>query len=337
MTDPDGDAPSDGRRALLAGLGAVASTALAGCQTTSPPSNETVGGDGPDNATGNSDAERRDDADETADDNGESGDDRDAWTVEEDVPYRETPQRTLRADVYRPVDTETPPVVVHAHGGAWRFGDKGFRPLFGRLAAAGYATVDVQYRLSHEAAYPGPVRDVAGAVRWVRATADERGVDPSRVALAGYSAGGHLAGLAAMAPDLDAVQPEGFYPNADPSVDAFVGNAGVYDFTADGYGNAALIRQFMGGSRSNLPERYEQASPITHVGADAPPALLCHGTDDRIVPFEQSERFADALDDAGVPVERLTIEGAGHLFYTADRRLDAVAEAQIGFLDDVLK
>ncbi|MFC6730112.1 prolyl oligopeptidase family serine peptidase, partial [Natronoarchaeum mannanilyticum] len=149
--------------------------------------------------------------------------------------------------------------------------------------------------------------------------------------------GGHLAGLAAMAPDLDAVRPEGFYPDADPSVDAFVGNAGVYDFTAEGYGNAALIRQFMGGSRSAHPERYEQASPITHVDADAPPALLCHGTADRIVPFEQSERFAGALGDVGVPVERLTIEGAGHLFYTADRRLDAIAGAQIGFLDDVLK
>lgn len=340
MTDPDADGPSAARRALLASLGAAASTALAGCQSTSPSSNESDGGDSPDDATGESDAERRDDTDgSTGDtgDTGDDGDDRDAWTVDKDVPYRETPQRTLRADVYRPVDAETPPVVVHAHGGAWRFGDKGFRPLFGRLAAAGYATVDIQYRLSHEATYPGPVRDIAGAVRWVRATAGERGVDPSRIALAGYSAGGHLAGLAAMAPDLDAVQPEEFYPDADPAVDAFVGNAGVYDFTAEGYGNAAPIRQFMGGSRSDHPDRYEQASPIAHVGADAPPALLCHGTDDRIVPFDQSERFAGALRDAGVPIERLTFDGAGHLFYTADRRLDAIAGAQIGFLDDVLK
>jgi len=337
VTDPDADDPSAARRALLANLGAAVSTALAGCQSTSPSSNETNDEGGPDNATPESDAERRDDADDSGAENSEESDDRDAWTVDEDVPYRVTPQRTLRADVYRPVDAEAPPVVVHAHGGAWRFGDKGFRPLFGRLAAAGYATVDIQYRLSHEATYPGPVRDVAGAVRWVRATAEERGVDPARVALAGYSAGGHLAGLAATAPDLDAIQPDEFYPDADPSVDAFVGNAGVYDFTAEGYGDAALIGQFMGGARSEHPDRYEQASPITHVDAAAPPALLCHGTEDRIVPFEQSERFAGALDDAGIPIDRLTVEGAGHLFYTADRRLDAIAGAQIGFLDATLK
>jgi len=341
VTDSDADGPATARRALLANLGAAVSTTLAGCQSTPSPSNQTDDEGNSDDATGDPDAETRDDADESGgendDDEEDDNDDRNAWTVAEDVPYRETPQRTLRADVYRPVDAETPPVVVHAHGGAWRFGDKGFRPLFGRLAAAGYATVDIQYRLSHEATYPGPVRDVAGAVRWVRATADERGVDPARVALAGYSAGGHLAGLAAMAPDLDAVQPEEFYPDADPAVDAFVGNAGVYDFTAEGYGNAALIRQFMGGSRSAHPERYEQASPISHVDADAPPALPCHGTEDRIVPFEQSERFAGALDDVGAPVERLTIEGGGHRFYTDDRRLEAIAEAQIGFLDDALK
>lgn len=326
MTDSD-DQSTD-RRSLLAGLGAAAATAIAGCQTSSPDSDGSTDSGATDDATAG--------ADRSAGENGDGEDDADPWTVEEDVPYRETPQRTLRADVYLPTGVSNPPVVVHAHGGAWRFGDKGFHPLFGELARAGYATVDVQYRLSDEATYPGPARDVAGAVRWVRATADERGVDPSRVALAGYSAGGHLAGLAATAPDVDAIRPPDFSPDADPTVDAFVGNAGVYDFTVEGFGNSALIRQFLGGPRGERPDRYERASPITHVDADAPPALLCHGTADRVVPFEQSERFAAALDDAGVPVERLTIEGAGHLFYTADRRLDAVAEAQIGFLDDVL-
>jgi len=334
VIDPDADGPSTGRRSLLASLGAAAATAIAGCQTSSPESDETGNSEASDDPMAGADGSAGENGD--GGDDSDGGDDADPWTVEKDVPYRETPQRTLRADVYRPTDAADPPVVVHAHGGAWRFGDKGFRPLFGELARAGYATVDVQYRLSDEATYPGPVRDVAGAVRWVRATADERGVDPSRVALAGYSAGGQLAGLAATAPHVDEVQPVDFYPDADPTVDAFVGNAGVYDFTVDGYGNSALIRQFLGGPRGEHPERYERASPISHVDADAPPALLCHGTADRVVPFEQSERFAAALGDAGVPVERLTIEGAGHLFYTADRRLDAIAGAQIGFLDDVL-
>lgn len=335
MTDPDDVTRSASRRRLLASLGTAASIAVAGCQTSSPSSGSTDDGESePDDSTG-ADADR---GAESADgDDGADGDEtgRDAWIVEEDVSFRETPQRTLRADVYAPTDVAEPPVVVHAHGGAWRWGDKEYRPLFGEFAKAGYATVDVQYRLSAEATYPAPVRDVAAAVRWVRATADERGVDPSRVALAGYSAGGHLAGLVATAPDVDAVRPEGFYPDVDLAVDAFVGNAGVYDFTVEGYGGA-LIRQFMGGSREENPERYEEASPIAHVDADDPPTLLCHGTDDRIVPFAQSDRFAAALREAGVDVERLTIEGAGHLFYNADRRLDAISEAQIGFLDDAL-
>lgn len=324
MTDRDVTGPALDRRSLLAGIGTAASTAFAGCQTSSPSSGSTGdGGSGPANST--------EDSTESTDGEGDEG----AWTVEEDVQFRETPQRALRADVYTPNAVSEPPVVVHAHGGAWRFGDKGFHPLFERLAKAGYATVDVQYRLSTEATYPAPVRDVAAAVRWVRATADDRGVDPSRVALSGYSAGGHLAGLVATASDVDAVRPTDFHPDVDVAVDAFVGNAGVYDFTVEGYGGT-LIRQFMGGSRRENPDRYEEASPIAHVDADDPPTLLCHGTDDRIVPFSQSERFATALRDVGANVERLTIDGAGHMFYTADRRLDAVAEAQIEFLDDVL-
>jgi acetyl esterase/lipase len=329
MTDPDVDRTLD-RRSVLAGLGAASSLALAGCQTpTLSGSASDSGGEADDTNTGADEASGEDDA-------GTDDEDADAWTVDEDIPFRETPQRTLHADVYAPTNLAEPPVLVHAHGGAWRFGEKGYHPLFGELARAGYAVADVQYRLSDETTYPGPVRDVAAAVRWVRATADERGVDPDAVALAGYSAGGHLAALVATAPRAESLQPSEFYPETDPTVAALVGNAGVYDFTAPGYGNSALIQQLLDGTRSERPERYAEASPVEHVDADDPPTLLCHGTADRVVPFDQSERFAAALGDAGVDVERLTVDGAGHLFYNAGRRLDAIAEAQISFLDDVL-
>ena len=121
--------------------------------------------------------------------------------------------------------------MIQVHGGGWIAGsrlEQGI-PLLNHLAANGWIGFAVDYRLSPRATMPEHVIDVKRAIAWVRAHADELGVDPERIALTGGSAGGHLTALAALTADDKALQPG--FEDADTSVAAAVPFYGIYDFT----------------------------------------------------------------------------------------------------------
>ena len=141
-------------------------------------------------------------------------------------------------------------LLVWVHGGAWRFGDnRGLRDISraqGAMRAlfqrAGWAVASVNYRYSHQGLFPAPLHDVAEAVRFFRANAAQFGVDAGRIAIAGGSAGGHLAMLCAFAADsaasgsLDAELAEyylGFGSSAFPDVSASVVCAGSFYGVSD--------------------------------------------------------------------------------------------------------
>ncbi|WP_257300770.1 alpha/beta hydrolase [Haloarchaeobius sp. FL176] len=232
-----------------------------------------------------------------------------SYRVDRDLSFVETDGGPLRLDLYRPRDRTDLPFVVFAHGGGWIRGNKGFRPLFSMLCEAGIAVADVQYRLAPGAQFPRPVRDVVAAVTWVRANAEAYGIDPARGALAGYSAGAHLAALVAVAPDVPAFRPD-VRPDQPVAVDAFVGFSGIYDLADPGSMDSSLVQAFVGADES--ASTYEQASPVDHTDGDDPPAMLLHGTEDGVVPYRSATRLRDSLQAAAVPVELFTAEGAGH-------------------------
>lgn len=257
-------------------------------------------------------------------------------TVRRDLTFRETRAGELKLDLYQPAEATERPLLVHVHGGAWRFGDKGYERSARRFAAAGIATASIQYRLSTQATYPEPVRDVVAAIRWARANAGDLNVDPDRIALVGMSAGGHLAALVAAAPEEPAFQPPDFHPEMSTSVSAVVGHSGVYDLTTPGLRGSSLVRSFVGASYEDDPDRFEAASPVHRVGKNHPPTLLFHGTDDAIVPYSQATAYRDALDREDVTVPLFTAEGAGHVFYDADRWFDRTVARQYDFLESRL-
>jgi len=254
-----------------------------------------------------------------------------------DVPFREAPQRTLKLDLYLPTSGADYPFFVFAHGGAWILGDKGERPMFDHLAEAGYAVADIQYRLSLDEArqYPAPVRDVTAAVKWVKANADQYGIDASTGGLGGYSAGAHLATLVGLAPEYEAFQPTEFEPETTASVDAIVGYSGPYDFTAPEAEGSELIANFFGEDASD--ETLAEGSPVTHVDGDDPAALLLHGTDDGTVPYRSTTVLAEALRSEGVPVDVFTGEGAGHGMINDREWRERTLPTQQGFLDTHLR
>ncbi len=220
------------------------------------------------------------------------------------------PQTTM--DVYLPADGATArPAVMFVHGGGWRLGSAAAHAAHAeRLAEAGYVTASIDYRLVPDGVYPRQIQDTACALAFLRAHADEWGLDPDRVAIAGYSAGGHLVSLLGVAFDEPDFAPDcAAGPTAPPQ--AVISGAGPQDL--HGLAEADAVRDMLGGTEEEVPERYDRASPITHARADAPPFMFVHGTDDWFVPVDQSRDMRDALRAEGVDARVLELSGIGHL------------------------
>jgi len=238
-----------------------------------------------------------------------------------DVQYAEiTGYRPLELDLYLPEVGQPVPVIVHVHGGGWRRGSRR-HPLpavgagfYDRLAAQGFAVAAVDYRLSGEARFPAPVEDVAAAVTWVRDNAAAHGLDADRVFLWGDSSGGHLALMAALTGSkVQAVV--AWFPVTDlPGLDADIAAAGGTPDPGPGSREAQLL----GAPAATVPELAQQASPVTHASASAPPVLLMHGAADDMVPAAQSVRLAEALRAAGAAVELEIVPGAKHFWHGVD-------------------
>jgi acetyl esterase/lipase len=265
--------------------------------------------------------------------------------VQTDISYDERYSQAV-LDVYTPPPAGLPrPAVVTIHGGGWRDGiyRDSMAASAERLARAGYVAINIEYRLvPNGGEFPHAVQDCFCALAWVRAHAAELGIDPARVAGLGYSAGGHLVSMLGTAATDPVVQPDCAAGPAAP-FDAVVAGAGPQDLNL--LGEADAVIEFMGGTKLEVPERYVQASPISHVAAGAPPFLFIHGTSDRFVELEHAHRMQAALGEVGTKSRLLEIPGGGHLWNDAGGDWESplvstsTPDAQaaiIDFLDDTI-
>ena len=238
------------------------------------------------------------------------------------IEFRRVAGRVLRLDVYRPTaDGVDLPVLIYFHGGAWTVGDKREQalPMLNHLAANGWLAITANYRLSPGASFPDHLEDAKAAIAWVRQHAEEYGGDPSFIAIAGGSAGGHIAALAALTPNDARYQPG--FEDADTTVQAAVPLYGIYDFTNrlgvqyDGFVELLLEPIVMRAFLSDEPELYRDASPLDQVGPNAPPFLVVQGDRDTLAPVEEARAFVDALRQASPqPVVYMEFPGAQHAF-----------------------
>jgi acetyl esterase/lipase len=233
-------------------------------------------------------------------------------SVQHDVPLGDH----VSADVWKGAGEGPRPAVFVVHGGSWRSGDKGELPhVSAALAAAGYTVLDVRYRLSGEAPWPAGTDDVRCALAAAAARADALGIDPTRFAILGRSAGGQLA--------LDAAWTEGEACGLPvPPLRAVVAFYGVTDlewahdhpYRPDVVDGVAATELYLGGPPSAARERYDRASPLFRARADRPPTLLVHGLWETCVRPENSTRLEAALTQRGAPVRALYIPFAEHGF-----------------------
>ncbi|MCD6351616.1 MAG: alpha/beta hydrolase [Armatimonadetes bacterium] len=245
--------------------------------------------------------------------------------------------RELRLDLYSPRSPQGRcPAVVFLHGGGWRSGSPGqFAPQSIMLAEKGYVCACPEYRLSGEARFPAAVEDAKSAVRWLRAEAERLGVDTQRIAIAGGSAGGHLAAMIAVTgPGL--FEGQGGHADQSSAVQLAVLFNPVTDMIALGqaHGSGRMLLEFLGKPYEEAPDLWAKASPVTYVTEDDPPTLVLHGTADQTVPFAQSQAFVTKLQAAGVEAELFAAEGAGHGFFNRPPWLQRTFEAMLDFLDE---
>lgn len=247
-----------------------------------------------------------------------------------DLVYATEGGQRLRLDVFRHRDRghghgRSPdggaPILVQVHGGGWVVGSKNEQglPLLYRMAGHGWLCVSIDYRLSPVATFPDHLVDVKRAIAWVREHAREWGGDPDFVVITGGSAGGHLASLAALTPNVAEYQPG--FEGADTELQGCVSFYGVYDFTdpeptRHSRGLRRLLERWVMKARlEDERGRFEAASPTYRAGAQAPPFFVIHGDRDTLVPVAQARSFVRALRAGSrSPVAYAEIPGAQHAF-----------------------
>ncbi len=252
-----------------------------------------------------------------------------------DLEYARVGDLSLKLDLYLPATSTTrPPLIIYVHGGAWRSGSKKDVPL-APLLARGFAIASVDYRLTPVAPFPANVHDLKAAIRYLRARAATHGYDPQRFAIAGSSAGGHLAALVGVTNGHRELEGTlGDFRTISSDVQAIVSFYGASNLatilaqsTPHGLGvRVPALQALLGGQPADQPDLARLASPVTHVDAHDPPLLLLHGDQDPQMPVNQSLELQSRYEDAGRPVTFIAVHGAGHggkLFYD-QTRLDQV-------------
>jgi acetyl esterase/lipase len=245
-----------------------------------------------------------------------------------DIPYASVDGRTLSLDLHLPGGVVQPPLVVFLHGGAWSSGDKKSYPEF--LLAQGFAVASVEFRSSREARFPANVHDIKAAIRFLRAKQAEHGYRAARIALAGVSSGGHLAALVGTSDGAEELEGQvGTHLRESSAVQALISWYGASNLstilaqsTEAGRGvREPALKLLLGALPEEVPELATLASPIAHVDAGDPPAILLHGDQDRQMPVNQTLELEGAYRKAALPVEMVIVHGAGHggdAFYAGD-------------------
>ncbi len=228
---------------------------------------------------------------------------RSGFTVTKNIIY--TPvdwPEPVRGDLYRPRSASQASAVLLIHGGGWT-GEDGrweMTSIARKLAQRGYVVLNVTYRLAPRWIYPAPVDDLREAVKWLRTHAVEQGIDPTRIATFGYSAGGHLAAMV------------GFLEGAESShIRAVVAGGAPADLML--YPGGTLVPQFLGGTQKQIPQRFKAASPVNHISSQSPPTFVFHGTHDQLVPPEHALAMLAALEKNHVEHEVYWVQGRDHV------------------------
>lgn len=247
------------------------------------------------------------------------------YRIVPNIVYHTANNWDAKLDVYTPMAPGPHPTILHIHGGGWVGGTRESVQLRALpYLEMGFAVVNISYRLARVSEAPGAVEDCRCALKWVVNNAKEYGLDPTRIVVMGYSAGGHLAlttGMLTAGAGFDRT----CTGQQEPKPAAIVNWYGIAD-VADLLEGANSRTYAVGwlGSRPDRADVARRVSPMTYIRKDLPPILTIHGDADPVVPYKHGTGLHAALQKAGATSEFLTIPGGKHGNFPAADQIKAI-------------
>ncbi len=255
--------------------------------------------------------------------------------------------RDLHVDIFRPDDKRTYPALIMIHGGGWNSGDKSLQvPMAQRIAAKGYVTIPVEYRLIPEALYPAGLHDIKTVVRWARANASKYGIDPDKIAVSGCSAGAQLATLVGVTNGSKRHEGKGEWKNVSSEVQAVVNMDGIATFVSeyniadarDRYnkkGELPVNARWLGGLYEDSPENWKEASALLWVTSKSAPVCFISSGLPRY--SDGRDSLVEIFDSIGIYSERHRIPVDVHPFWFFHPWIDTTVDRAVCFLDRMFK
>ena len=240
------------------------------------------------------------------------------------ISYADDTLKKHQLDIYLPANASNLPLVVWIHGGAWMLNDKYadmnyMRNTVKAFVDSGYAFASIDYRYSTEAVFPAQIQDCNEAVEYLYQHAAQYKIDNSRIAVIGFSAGGHLASLMALSNNNDV---RDFYPHGKKmhfkikcALD-FYGPSDLImlatnpDTAVNNMRNPVSI--LLGAMPVDRPDLAKKASPVTYIDKNDPPFLIVQGEKDESVPNTESKILSSWLTLTGVKNKLIIVPGAPH-------------------------
>jgi acetyl esterase/lipase len=238
------------------------------------------------------------------------------------IAYADDTLKKHQLDIYLPpVKKLSYPLVVWIHGGAWmsndKYADMGYMVnTIKDLINAGYAVASIDYRWSTTAPFPAQVQDCNAAIDYLYKNAAQYNIDDSRIALMGFSAGGHLASLIGLSSNDN--HHNFYYKGQKPGfkISLVIDFYGPSDLTTlkgiDNPDPKNPVTLLLGGTVADKPKLAKEASPITWLDKGDPPFLIIQGEKDESVNQDQSKTLSDLLTKAHIPNDLIIVPGAPH-------------------------
>ncbi len=262
-------------------------------------------------------------------------------TVKENIKYTTEDDINLMLDVFSPLNIRNAPCLIIIHGGGWRSGDRTHHhEMANVLASRGYVVITPSYRLSTHALYLAAVVDAKTSIRWTRSNAQSLGINPEKIALAGFSAGGQMAALVGTTNDETLYDRSETLKKISSKVASVIDLDGILAFVhpesgeGDDSKNTSAATYYFGFPKTEKPELWNEASALNHVSAGDPPILFINSAQDRM--HTGREDFINKLNTFGIYSEVHTFN-APHTFCMLDEWFLPTIDLMDNFLKKTLK
>lgn len=251
----------------------------------------------------------------------------DRYEVIPNITYLAVNNWEGKLDLYLPINPKQQnPTLIWIHGGGWTRSSKEQEMLYIMpYLEAGWAVINVEYRLAALAVAPAAVEDCRCALRWIVANAPKYKLDTSKFVVSGISAGGHLAlttGILQSSAGFDR-QCAGKEELKVAAVINWFGPSDVLDLIEGPNAFDQAVTWL--GDQPNRNEIAKQVSPLTHLRKGLPPIITIHGDKDDVIPYDHSVRLHRVLDKVGVTNQLVTVKGRGHGDFNREETLRAYA------------